>query len=210
MTSIVIDFDGTITTTDVGDDICDRFGPPDWRDLDAAWDRGEISLPDAQRQMWATIRVSRQAILAFVAREARLRDGFDAFLADVGGARLVLASGGFDLYIQPILQERLSRFDAAYFNTAEPGPGGVAVGFPHAEARGCRLCAVCKGRVCEEERQAGRRVVYIGDGVSDRCAIGVADAIWAVRGSKLAADCASRGVAHRTFDTFAEIDWRAG
>ena len=53
---VVLDFDGTVTQKDIGDEICDRFAPPAWRDIDAAWVRNEISLPDAQRQMWALAR----------------------------------------------------------------------------------------------------------------------------------------------------------
>ena len=47
--------------------------------------------------------------------------------------------------------------------------------------------------------------MFIGDGASDRCAIGRADRIFAVRGSLLARTCAARGVAHVDFDDFAEI-----
>ncbi|HEV7501173.1 MAG TPA: 2,3-diketo-5-methylthio-1-phosphopentane phosphatase, partial [Vicinamibacteria bacterium] len=62
---IVLDFDGTVTQKDIGDEVCDRFAPPAWRDIDAAWVRNEISLPDAQRKMWALARAERPEALAY-------------------------------------------------------------------------------------------------------------------------------------------------
>src|SRR5437016_12740704 len=110
---LVLDFDGTLTTTDLGDDLCDRFAPPAWRDIDAEWVRNEISLPEAQRRMWALARCSREEAVAFGREVGELRAGLDGFLdsAARAGARLWLASGGFDFYIEAILGERLSRFE---------------------------------------------------------------------------------------------------
>src|SRR5262249_41364148 len=87
---IVLDFDGTVTQQDIGDEICDRFAPPAWRDIDAAWVRNEISLPDAQRKMWALARAERPAALDHVRRVGRLRPGLDALLAVAGAAGATL------------------------------------------------------------------------------------------------------------------------
>src|SRR3954449_7647296 len=104
---IVLDFDGTVTTKDIGDEVCDRFAPPAWRDIDAAWVRNEISLPEAQRRMWALARCTREEAVEYGKQAGPLRPGLDAFLdaATQAGARLWLASGGFDFYIEAILGE---------------------------------------------------------------------------------------------------------
>src|SRR5438876_423243 len=81
----------------------------------------------------------------------------------------------------------------------------VGDAFPHRERLGCPLCGVCKGRVVDELHAAGRRVTFVGDGTSDRCAVGRAERIFAVRGSKLAAECRARGAAAVEFDSFDEI-----
>lgn len=205
--TIILDFDGTIACADVGDELCERFGDPRWRELDAAWERREISLPDAQREMWALVKAPAEALLAHARACGRVRDGLDELLAAAErlGAEVVLASGGFDFYIEAILGERLGRFARVWTNRGVVGDGGVAVSFPHRDRVGCPLCAVCKGRLCDEARAAGRTVVFAGDGTSDRCVIGRADALFAVRGGKLAAACRAAGVEHKEFDSFSEI-----
>src|SRR5262249_27961063 len=72
---IVLDFDGTVTEKDIGDEVCDRFAPPEWCDIDAAWIRNEISLPDAQRKMWALARAERADALSYARSIGHVRRG---------------------------------------------------------------------------------------------------------------------------------------
>src|SRR5581483_10518954 len=110
--ALVLDFDGTITTADLGDALCSRFAPPSWRDVDAEWVRGEVSLPEAQRRMWALARATREEALAAAREIGRLREGLDALLdgAHARGVPVWIASGGFDFYVEALLGARLARF----------------------------------------------------------------------------------------------------
>ncbi len=197
---LVLDFDGTVTEKDVGDEVCDRFAPPAWRDIDAAWVRNELSLPEAQRQMWALARCDRPEALAYAKQVGKLRPGLDALLESVhrAGGAAWLASGGFDFYIEAILHGRLPRFERTYFNSTRFIDGKVEVTFPHASLS-CGRCAVCKGNVCDLARASGARVVFVGDGASDRCAIGRADVLCAVQGSLLARACEERKLPYVPF-----------
>jgi 2,3-diketo-5-methylthio-1-phosphopentane phosphatase len=203
---LVLDFDGTVTQKDVGDEICERFAPPAWREIDAAWVRNEISLPEAQRRMWRLARCGREEAIAYGRQIGVERPGLDALLAGVGarGGEAWLASGGFDFYIEAILDGRLARFERKFFNGARFVGGSVEVDFPHADLS-CGRCAVCKGKVCDRARERGARVVFVGDGASDRCALGRADRLCAVRGSLLARACDERGVDYFAFDRLDEV-----
>ena len=68
--------------------------------------------------------------------------------------------------------------------------------------------------MCDEGHRHFDRIVFAGDGTSDRCAIGRADVLCAVRGSLLAAEAGERGAAYLPFDRLDEIlpllDERAG
>jgi 2,3-diketo-5-methylthio-1-phosphopentane phosphatase len=200
---VVLDFDGTVTQKDVGDEVCDRFAPPEWRDIDAAWVRNEISLPDAQRKMWALARCTREEALAYSREVGVVRPGFDQFVEAIErvGAQLWLASGGFDFYIEGILGDRLRRFQRSFFNRSRFDGGRIQLDFH--EGMTCSRCAVCKGRVCDLARAEGARVWFVGDGASDRCAVGRADLICAVEGSLLHRGCGE--VEHRSFTTFDEL-----
>lgn len=203
---LVLDFDGTVTTTDVGDDLCDRFAPPAWREIDERWVRGEISLPEAQRQMWGMARASRAQALDGARAVGRLREGLDALLdgARAGGIEVWLASGGFDFYIEALLGARLDRFARVLCNRVRFDGDRLHAEFPH-EALACGRCAVCKGRVCDLAREGGARVLFAGDGHSDRCVLGRADVVAAVRGSHLARFARERGVELPAFDRLDEL-----
>lgn len=203
---VVLDFDGTVTQKDIGDEICDRFAPPEWRDIDDAWVRHEISLPEAQRRMWGLARAGRDEAIAFACSIGHERPGLDALLARVKqkGGSAWLASGGFDFYIEAILGPRLARFERVFFNTTRFIDGRIEVDFPHA-AIACEKCAVCKGNVCDLARSTGARVIFVGDGSSDRCVAGRADEIWAVEGSLLARHLDGHGVSYHPFRTLDEV-----
>ena len=203
---VVLDFDGTVTQKDIGDEICDRFAPPAWREIDDAWVRNEISLPDAQRKMWALARAERLDAVAYAREVGHLRPGLDTLLAAAqrAGAAVWLASGGFDFYIEALLGSRLQAFERRYFNATRFIDGRIEVDFPHA-GLACGRCAVCKGKVCDAARATGRPTLFVGDGSSDRCAVGRADRLFAVRGSMLARVCGERGAPFVAFDDLAEV-----
>ncbi len=205
--TLILDFDGTITQQDLGDAFCTRFGDPDWRRIDAAWLDGTLTLPEAQRRIWGSVTASPEALMAFALEAGTLRPGFAAFCDTATGLgfRLILASGGFDFYIRAILGPMLDRFSATYYNEGRLVDDGVALGFPHTATLGCERCAICKGRVCDSYRTGAGPVVFIGDGSSDRCAVGRADHLAAVRGSLLARTCRAAKVVPCEFETFTEL-----
>ncbi|MBO6933645.1 MAG: haloacid dehalogenase-like hydrolase [Deltaproteobacteria bacterium] len=200
--TMVIDFDGTLAVHDVGDELCETFAEPGWRDVGAAWRRGELSLADAQRRMWASVTADRTRMEERARELGALREGADALFdaARRGALTLVLASGGFGLYIEAILGDRLSLFAATYYNRLEPGPAGPTLDFPHRDlARG--PYAICKAAVCERHGAH----LFAGDGSSDRSVAGVVPTVFAVEGSLLALHCNERGVPCVPFTTFDEV-----
>lgn len=200
---MVVDFDGTLTLRDVGDEICDRFADPSWRDEERALARREVSMVAAQSRMWPLVRASPDALEAHVRAVGTLRSGA-AELLDAGAAGeidLVLASGGFDFYIEQLLAPWIERhaFRARYANRGRPEAGSVSVSFPHDDLR-CAYCAVCKGRVVQRHRE-GRPVVFVGDGVTDLCGARVASEVFAIRGGALASLAREEGIETTVIDT---------
>jgi 2,3-diketo-5-methylthio-1-phosphopentane phosphatase len=203
---VVLDFDGTVTDKDIGDEICDRFAPPAWKDLDDAWVRNEISLPEAQRRMWAMCRASRAEAVAYAHAIGHRRPGLGVLLDAVAarGGEVWLASGGFDFYVEALLGADAARFSRRYYNATRFVDGRIEVSFPH-EALACERCAVCKGRVCDQARDRARRVVFVGDGSSDRCAVARCDAMFAVQGGILDRHCRERGASALPFSSLDEV-----
>ncbi len=204
-TVLVLDFDGTVTTHDSGDAVCNRFAPPAWHDIDDQWVRGELSLPEAQKQMWALVRATRNEVDLFVSGLA-LRPGLDELIAQAArrNVELWLASGGFDFYIEALLGPRLTHFSRRFYNRARFFGDRISVDFSHPEFA-CRRCAICKGRVCAQARATGARVLFAGDGHSDRCVVGQANEIAAVTGSFLAGHLTEQKVRAREFSRLDEL-----
>ncbi|MBI5479671.1 MAG: HAD-IB family phosphatase [Deltaproteobacteria bacterium] len=205
---IVTDFDYTLTTIDVGDALCDRFAPPEWHAIDDRWQRGEVSLPAAQREIWSLLRATAAAVRDFVATTARLRPGVPEFFRACRERALpvYVGSGGFDFYLEPLLEPHRPALAGLYCSRGVFHGDRLALQF--LTGLECPSCAVCKGRLCDLARAAhpGERLVFLGDGASDRCAIGHADLVLAVRGSQLAERCAAHGrQPFATFDDFFEV-----
>jgi 2,3-diketo-5-methylthio-1-phosphopentane phosphatase len=210
--TLVLDFDGTLTLRDIGHAVCKHFLGDGGREPIAAWLRGELSLGEAQARIWPLVRAPEAEVLAFIAEVGTLRAGVDELLGTARGAGwpTVIASGGFDFYVRHLLGDRLranpdlelvsnlGRFGA-------PG-SGIAVQFPHVDPA-CRVCAVCKGVVLDRlrARHPDRTLIFVGDGLSDRCAVGRADRLFAVAGGELEAHCAASGSTCETFTDLGEV-----
>ncbi|MEO6950277.1 MAG: HAD-IB family phosphatase [Polyangia bacterium] len=203
---LILDFDGTVTERDIGDEICERFAHESWKAIDDLWVKNEITLPEAQRRMWALARCTRDEAVQHARDVGHRRPGLHALLDAVEkmGAEVWLASGGFDFYVEALLAEESPRFARRYYNATRFADGLVEVSFPH-EALACDRCAVCKGKVCDEARLLAERVIFVGDGSSDRCAVGRCDALFAVEGGILDRHCKERRAEVTRFRTFDEV-----
>lgn len=203
---IVLDFDGTLTQNDVGDAICERFARPDWRDSIELWLRAEINLGEAQQRVWGSIRAGRAELSNYAREVGKWRAGaahlFDA--AKKGHVELVLASGGFDFYIDLLLGERRELFREVFYNRMIFSESGLKAIFPHADLA-CKCCAVCKGKILHRYLNGARRVLFCGDGDSDRCAAATKAELFAVRSSELDVYCREHRVAYTAFDDFEEV-----
>ncbi len=204
----VVDFDGTLVLEDIGDLVATELGER------AAYDRAEWEFADGRirfktllEKIFAPVRASEHEIAAFARARARLRAGFEAFAARLHAAErpLVVCSAGLDVYIKPVL-ERLPAPVHAHIalraNRALCSPAGMRLEFPGA-GRGCDHCGSCKAPVVEDLQAAGWKVVFCGDGTSDRCGARVADFVFA-RGSLLRT-CVAESLPHAPFDSFDEV-----
>ena len=178
---IACDFDGTITERDTLHLIVSAYGTQGlWEEIQPRLNAGEVSLEQAIQEEFDSVRATPEQVRELVLREAGLRRGFPEFVrwARERDHRLIVFSSGFRSVIEAALEHW--------------GITGLQVVSHEARfsAEGCRLvwsdrgdvCEVC-GRRCKRHdlrRQSrGERLVYIGDGISDRCSARMADVIFA-------------------------------
>ena len=176
-TSVFLDFDGTISTVDVG-----RRHPgsiwrrPEWWDLHEQYDRGEIGSRECVARQWA-LAEGDEAALRAIAAEVPLDPGFEPLVQVLreGGAEVTVVSDGLRLLRGGPARGSVS---TAYTNAVDFEPRGIR--FPHEDlgVRARRAGSASRHRSAARGH-GGKTTVLVGDGASDRHAALVADVVFA-------------------------------
>ena len=203
---VFTDFDGTISPTDIGDAMFERFGdaPSCLRSYDL-FCQGDIDARECWRQGCATISsVTRKEFEAF-ALQHPIDEGFKPFLNYCASKKIsvIVLSDGFDAYIDPVLVREelawLPRFsNRLLFHTN----GTVEPFFPFTDAE-CNQCANCKRNHVLTNAGDDHVIVYIGDGHSDRCPVRYADIVFAK--GELVRFCEMNNITFHRFASFSDI-----
>ena len=177
---IFTDFDGTLAHNDVGDAFVKKFG--DWPECEKAvqsWLRGEISSREYYEVAAATTRVQREQLNEFCDAQP-LAPGFFEFAAFCRrqGWPLFVLSDGLDYYIQRVLSRHGLDLPVFANHLEFAPPDRIAISFPYFK-HSCGKCANCKGYHVRRLAGANEKIVYLGDGYSDRCGVQEADIIFA-------------------------------
>lgn len=203
---IFCDFDGTISTIDIGSNLFDRFGDRS-EDDDRRLRSGELPIRDYWRKLAAGLRgpLTIEAIDEYL-RGIPVDEGLSELLALARSESIpfTVASDGFDIYIERYLAMHGADGVDVWCNHAELDERGrMTMTFPHA-AEGCEcFSAACKRNVVLLRAHPDERIVYIGDGISDYCPAEHADIIFA-KGT-LAAYCNVHRLPHYPFKTLADV-----
>jgi 2-hydroxy-3-keto-5-methylthiopentenyl-1-phosphate phosphatase len=201
--TIVVDFDGTVTKTDLLDTIASRFGDPEvYQEVDDGLDEGRLSLREVITREFRPVRKPLDEVIRWELENVELRPGFDEVvaLARERGWRLVIVSSGFHELIEPILEHAGLEVEL-HANRVDPDPDGWIVDWRYDET--CENCGEsCKRSIVRRFGGDGE-IVYIGDGYSDRCAAEASDRVFATRG--LAAYLAERGTDFEPFEDFHSV-----
>ncbi len=201
--AVLTDFDGTITRTDVAEDILREFAPPDWWDIEELHRARKIGTREAMVRQFGLVHASEAEMLRFVDAHVELDDTFPSFVAAcrARGIPVEIVSEGLDFYLHHLLRKWHIDVPARTNRTRFEG-GAVQIAYPYADPT-CNLCGTCKLRRLFEMRVAGYQVVYVGDGHSDLCPAIEADILFAKE--ELAALCGQEAIDFIPFDTFADV-----
>jgi 2-hydroxy-3-keto-5-methylthiopentenyl-1-phosphate phosphatase len=157
---------------------------------DTALNRGEITLEEEIRRQFATVTAPVVEVAAWVVENARVRPGFAELVAE---HHPLVVSSGFHELIEPVLAREGVEVDL-HANRIDERPDGWRVIWRYPE--GCNEC----GQSCKRAVLPAGRVIYVGDGYSDRCAALAADRVFATGG--LARYLTERAVAFEPFTDF--------
>ena len=206
-TLYLCDFDGTVALEDVGNRFFSTFTTdrPAWDAIIADWVAGRAGGREVLARECALVDVDGPRIAEFLAPR-RLDPAFAPFVAAAraAGDDVLIASDGLLLYIRPLLEAHGLGDVVARTNNGRIVPRGrILPSFGTLEGEGCGRCGTCKGAVLSGLAPKYGRTVFIGDGLSDRCAAPRADVVYAK--DDLLAFCRAEGIAARAFATFADV-----
>ena len=181
--TIISDFDGTIAERDVGHHFFEAFIPKrgEHEVLLEKWKLGLISSRECLEQEMRWLEADLTDLDGFIGNER-----FDPFFKDFVDFctrrrfDLLIISDGLDYYIDALLMKYgLGFIEYRANHLVLDGNRIAGVEFPWYDPEICPLCGNCKKRHVLEHRDAGRFTVYVGNGLSDRCASGHADIVFA-------------------------------
>ena len=203
------DFDGTITRLDVTDEILEKFADPSWHEVEELWLRGDIGSRECFERQAALVRVTAKQLNELI-DAIPLDSDFPEFYRTLKtwGLPFYIVSDSFDYVIRRVLKRAGAdgelRNGRHLFSTGlELEAGRMRAVFPHSN-HGCNHgCATCKPAIIRRVRKKQQQVIFIGDGLSDRFAVEVADVVFAKH--ELLAYCRKRGIPCRPFENFGEV-----
>jgi len=201
---IFSDFDGTIAKRDVGNRLFYHFSEGRSEAPVAEWRAGKIDSQECLRRSAELTRDLTEAEFYAFLDGFELDPAFSEFVMLVRQHTipLYILSDGLDLYIEYLLKENGLDSVPFFSNRAEIIDGRLKITWPYM-AQSCGDCGNCKGYHIRRLKMAHHKVVYIGDGKSDICAVPEADIIFA-RGY-LADYCRESKIGFFAFDNFSSV-----
>jgi 2-hydroxy-3-keto-5-methylthiopentenyl-1-phosphate phosphatase len=210
MIKAFIDFDGTITTADVGDAMFETFGGAACVQSIKAYRNERISAVECFRQECCACGiVDKEQLDEFLDNQPidLSFSGFVEFCSARGIACTVL-SDGMDYYIERIFRRHTLSSVNYYSNhlTLLPVDGTRTVmfqpGFPHTDET-CDRCACCKRNYILTHASDEDIIVYVGEGYSDRCPVRYADIVFAK--DELLNYCRIENISYFEYTSFRDV-----
>ncbi len=208
--SLVLDFDGTITTKDIGVEVIKRFASPDWDEGLRRWRSGEFEQRQLMEWEFERLPAGREAELReFSLSKAEVRPGLAGLIemCQANDIPVEVVSNGMSFYVEAVLKrERLS--DLAFvapsptFTGMGPDAGPSVVFGDGIET--CDRTGLCKCARARRLRSGDRKIVFVGDGISDYC-IAEEEADFVIARSSLKAHCEEIGIEHVPFEDFSDV-----
>ncbi len=204
--TVFTDFDGTIAVNDIGDAMFEHFG--DTGVCTKSFEEyrsGMIDARDCWRKGFSTVGpVTKEEFTAFALSHSADRH-FSPFIefCRQHDIPVTVLSDGFDAYIEPVLaREGMSELPVFCNRLQFNQDGSVEPIFPYTDAD-CSRCANCKRDHLITRSNDDQVIVYIGDGISDRCPVKFADVVFAK--DSLVSYCETNNITFHRFTDFSDV-----
>ena len=211
MLRVFSDFDGTIALEDVGSHLFRRFAGEKANEIVQHLLNGTISARECLMQECKAVESATLSELERFVSQFSLDPAFGEFV-DFCRHRsipVVVLSDGLDFYVERLLRKN-GLGDLPFFSNhlelvEEGAVTKLVPSFPHTDAE-CLVCGNCKRNHLLALSGDDDIIVYIGDGISDRCPVRYADIVFAK--GRLIRYCQEQNITYHEFRTFVDVRGR--
>lgn len=202
---IFSDFDGTITTKDICNEIFKEFG--DFEPFYSKLIQGKIHIKEYWRELFKTLpkEVKIPELINFVKNISEIDPFFPDFVLFCRNYQIEfeILSDGFDFYIQSVLEKIGLEDITSHSNSVKVLNDTIVPVFPYASESCLCNAGSCKRNIALSKLREDEAMVYIGDGYSDFCVAEHSDIIFAKR--VLSRYCNEKRIPHYTFENFSDV-----
>lgn len=180
----LIDFDGTISKVDSNDLLIEKYSNNLIEDLSQSEE--DLNFMESFSLLINDINITEQEYLKFMLEEVELTKGFYDFYKKAKSHNIPLAvlSGGFENGIVPFLNKHGISDIEVYANKLKFDDKNISIEYYHNIDNCCDIgsCGNCKVIHYERYKKDNKKVIFIGDGVTDRAVANKADIVFAKDG----------------------------
>lgn len=208
---LFMDFDGTITRTDVIDAVLENFADERWLEIEKQWRAGRIGSRDCLRGQIALVRAGTEEMNELV-DSIEVDEGL-ALMLEICARHNITAhiiSDGFDYCIRRILERPQLQLAGLLDNVRicsshleTDGRRHWRATFPYFRQTCSHGCATCKPALMRLLNRGGQPAIFLGDGLSDKYAAVEAGLLFAK--SSLAAYCRQQAIEFVPFEELDEV-----
>ncbi len=208
MVRVFCDFDGTAASEDVGSQLFRTFVGEKAVEIVQRYLSDLIDARQCLQEECAAVESLTPAELEQFIAQFSLDPSFTEFVEFCESRQipLVILSDGLDFYVERILRRHgLDRllFFANHVDFVQDGSTTKLVpSFPYTDSE-CDQCANCKRNHLLTLSADDDILVYVGDGISDRCPVRYADVVFAKK--RLIKYCQQQNISYHEFSHFGDV-----
>jgi len=202
---IFVDFDGTITQKDIGEEMFLKFGDAEEAvRIIERWINNEITSVDTWQMLCATVKNFDEKEFDLFLNEIKIDPTFIKFVdyCKSNNFEMLILSDGLNYYINKVLEREGLLHIKSYTNKLTFEGNSLIPQFPYTDEE-CKQCANCKRNHVINNSSDDDYTVYIGDGYSDACPVQYCDFIFAKK--SLLKFCESNRISFSPFENFDDV-----
>jgi len=202
---VVSDFDGTITEKDGLYTFIQENAKGDWEKIEQDWVQGKISSKECLIEEFRLVPDLSEELISKFVKTIGIDEHFHSFYEKLfqNNIDFYIVSDGIDYFINKILKYHGLNNVCIISNHGEFRGEFFDISFPNDYSECKNNAGTCKCKVISDLKKEYKKIIYIGDGVSDYCVADKADVLYAK--SKLLKYCKEKGIECIPFCSFDDI-----